>query len=85
MRSLVPLAVPIVVVVLPMRSPVPLVVPVVMSIIVVVMVMSPGPIRIPVRAVIPAAHDHGRRRGNYDRCRNPNAHGHAHSGVSQER
>jgi hypothetical protein len=80
------MAVPIIAVVMHMRSPV-LMAPVSMAvpIIAVVMVMSPGPLRMPVRAVIPCAHDNGRRRGNHDWHRNPDAHRHVHSCVGQER
>jgi hypothetical protein len=83
MRSLVSMAMPIIAVVIGMRSPISMAVPMAIPIIVAVMVMPPGPIRIPVRAVIAGAHDHGRR--DYDWRRNPDAHRHAHSGVGQER
>ena len=85
MRSLVPMAVPIIAVVIHMRSLVPMAVSVAVPIIVVVMVMSPGPMRIPVRAVIPCTCDDGRRTGNHDWYRGPDAHSHTHSCVGQER
>jgi hypothetical protein len=79
------MAVPIVVVAMPMRSPVPRAVSMAIPIVVVVVAMSPGSIRIPVRAVISSARDYDRRRGNYDWRRNPDAYRHVHSGVGQER
>ena len=85
MRSVIPMAVPIIAVVIPMRSVIPMAIPMAIPIVVVVMAMSPGPIRIPVRAVIPWARDHDRRRGNHDWHRNPDAYGYAHSCVGQER
>jgi hypothetical protein len=85
MRSLVPMAVPITAVLILMRSPAPMAVSMAIPIVVIVMVMSPGLIRIPVRAVIPCARDHDRCRGNYNWRRNPDTHGHAYSGVGQER
>ena len=85
MMSLVPMAVPIIAVVMSMMSLVPMAVSMAVPIIVVVMVMPPGPLRIPVRAVIACARDNGRCRGNHDWHRNPDVHEHVHSGVGQER
>jgi len=89
MRSPVSMAVPIIAVLIYIRSLVSMAVPMAVSvavpIIVVVIVMSPGPIRIPVRAVIPCTRDDGRRRGKHDWHRNPDVHSRAYSCVGQER